>query len=76
MCVEDKLEESNTRCSAVRKANNEASPSYKSQFVGTLTGQRCELKSRSVNNLYGVNLNTVILVDRTTLRIFKTNIKC
>lgn len=76
MCVEDKLEGSDTRCSGVREANNEARLSCSSRFVGILTGQRCELKSRSVNNLYGVDLNTMILVDRTALRIFKTNIKC
>lgn len=40
-----------------------------------LTGQRRELESGAAHDLRGVNLNTVILVDRVTLRIFKTDIK-
>lgn len=72
MCVEDKLEESDTQCSGVREVNNEARLSHKGPFVRILTGQRCELKSRSANDLCGVNLNAMILIDRTPFHIYKT----
>lgn len=32
MCVEDKLEESDTQCSGVREVNNEAQLSHKGPF--------------------------------------------
>lgn len=76
MCVEDKLEESDTQCPGVREVNNEARLSYKGWFVRILTGQRREVESRSANNLCDVNLNTMILIDSTAICIFKTNLKC
>ena len=48
---------------------NEARLSYKCRFVRILTGQRGELESRSANDLCGVDLNTMILIDGTMLRI-------
>lgn len=74
LCVEDKLEQSDTHCFGVREIKNEARPSFTGRFVRILTRQWCELKSRAANNLCGVDLNTMILVDSTVLRIFKTNI--
>lgn len=76
MCVGDKLEESDTQCSGVREVNNEARLSCKGWYGRILTGQRCELKSRSANDLCDVDLNTMILVDSSPIRFFKTNMKC
>lgn len=74
MCVGDRLEESDT-VSKVRQLNNETHVKAK-RFLRILTGQRRELKSRSPYDLCDVHLNTVILIDSTALRFFKTNIKC
>lgn len=72
MCVEDKLEERNE----YTMLTNEARLSYKCQFVRILTGQRGELEGRSANDLCCVDLNAMILIDGTMLRIFKTNVEC
>lgn len=72
MCVEDKLEERNE----YTMSTNEARLSYKCQFVRILTGQRGELKGRTANDLCCVDLNAMILIDGTMLRIFKTNVEC
>lgn len=75
MSAEDRLKELNTQCSGLIEMYNLVKLTYKHQFVTTLTGQRCELKSRSANNLCGVNLNSMIFVDSTPLCILKTNRK-
>lgn len=77
-CAEDRLEESE-ECSEVMKVRVKSETRFVCHGIGMptriLTGQWCELESRSGNNLCGVDLNAVIFVDSTSLGICQDKYK-